>query len=150
MPQSLANILVHLVFSTKDRRPLIRADIQDELARYLACVCRACGWPAHGIGGTANHVHVVCSLSRTITVSDMLEEIKKRSSKWIKTKGGRCRRFAWQGGYAAFSIGQSQLPALKRYIAAQGDHHRRKTFQEELRALLKKYQVEYDGRYVWD
>ncbi|OHB80495.1 MAG: transposase [Planctomycetes bacterium RBG_16_64_12] len=150
MPQSLADVLVHLIFSTKNRAQLIQPEIEDELYRYLASVCRGCGCAAHQIGGTEEHVHVACSLSRTITLSKLLEEIKKRSSKWIKTKGSRYASFAWQNGYGAFSIGRSQLPALERYIARQHEHHRHKTFQEEFREFLQKYQIEYDERYVWD
>ena len=150
MPQSLAKVLIHLVFSTKNRTLLIHPQIEDELTRYLASICRSCGCPAHEIGGTEDHVHLVCSLSRTITMSELLEEIKKSSSKWIKTKGSEYRGFSWQNGYGAFSIGQSQLAAVRQYIAGQKEHHRRKTFQEEVRELLKKYQVEYDERYVWD
>ncbi len=150
MPQSLANVLIHIVFSTKDRAPLIQPGIEEELIRYLASVCRACGSPAHKIGGTEDHVHIACSLSRTITVSKLLEEVKKSSSKWIKTKGTRYSHFSWQAGYGAFSIGQSQLGALKHYIKAQKEHHRRRTFQEEFREFLKKYRIEYDERYVWD
>ena len=150
MPQSLAKVLIHLVFSTKNRAPLIHPQIEDELSRYLASVCRACGCAAHNIGGTEDHVHLVCYLSRTIAISRLLDDIKKSSSKWIKTKGSKYGGFSWQNGYGAFSIGQSQLATVKQYIADQKEHHRRKTFQEELRALLKKYQIEYDERYVWD
>ena len=150
MPQSLANVLVHLVFSTKNRARLIRPEIVDELSAYLASVCHACGCPAHEIGGTEDHVHLACSLSRTITLSSLLEEVKKRSSKWIKTKGPFYTGFSWQNGYGAFSIGQSQLPSLKRYITEQREHHRQKTFQEEFREFLQKYRIEYDERYVWD
>ncbi|NQT13193.1 MAG: IS200/IS605 family transposase, partial [Planctomycetes bacterium] len=124
MAQSLANVQIHLIFSTKNRVRLIRPEIEEELFAYLASVCRGCGCPAHKIGGTDDHVHVACSLSRTITLSKLVEEIKKRSSKWIKTKGPSYARFSWQAGYGAFSIGQSQLPALKRYIAEQREHHR--------------------------
>ncbi len=150
MPQSLSNILLHIVFSTKERRPLIRPDIEPELYRYLASVCRACDCPAHEIGGTADHVHLACTLSRTISVSDLLEEIKKRSSKWMKTKGAPYRSFSWQRGYGAFSIGQSQLAAARRYIARQKEHHKTHDFREEFGTLLKRYRVAYDERYVWD
>jgi len=133
MPQSLANILVHLIFSTKNRAPLIEREIEGELYPYLATICRGCKSPAHAIGGTSDHVHIALTLSRTISVADLLEEIKRSSSKWIKTKEPQFAGFAWQNGYGAFSIGQSQLPALRRYIANQKEHHRRRTFQEEFR-----------------
>jgi putative transposase len=97
-----------------------------------------------------DHVHIACSLSRTMAISKLLEEIKSSSSKWIKTRGDRYRDFTWQNGYGAFSIGQSQLLDLRDYIGNQREHHRRLTFQEEYRNLLAKYEVEYDERYVWD
>lgn len=150
MPQSLASIILHVVFSTKERTPFIQPDVEDELHRYLGSVCRACDSPAYCIGGTQDHVHLACSLARTTSVADLLEEIKKRSSKWIKTKGSPYKGFAWQRGYGAFSLGQSQLAALKRYIAAQKKHHMKTPFKQEFLGLLKKYDVAYDERYVWD
>jgi putative transposase len=150
MAQSLANILVHLIFSTKNRARLIHPEVEDALRRYLATACKTCGCPAHKIGGTEDHVHIVCSLSRTMTVAKLLEEIKKSSSKWIKTEGPHLAQFSWQAGYGAFSIGQSQLEAVKRYITNQKEHHRRRTFHEEFREFLRRYGIEYDERYVWD
>jgi REP element-mobilizing transposase RayT len=150
MPQSLANILVHVIFSTKNRAGLIEAKIESELYPYLASICRACDSPAHAVGGTEDHVHIALTLGRTIAVAKLLEEIKRSSSKWTKTKGPQYGGFAWQNGYGAFSVGQSQLAALKRYIANQKEHHRHKTFQEEYREFLRRYQVQYDERYVWD
>jgi len=150
MPQSLANILLHLIFSTKNRAPFIHPEIEGELYPYLASICRASGSPSHVIGGTEDHVHIACSLSRTITVSKLLEEIKRSSSKWMKTKGAELASFAWQNGYGAFSIGQSQLAPVRAYIAGQKGHHRVKTFQDEFREFLKRYQIQYDERYVWD
>ena len=150
MPQSLANVLVHVVFSTKNRSPFIAPDSEDELYRYLATAFRTCQCPAHKVGGTADHVHIVCSLARTVSIADLLAAAKADSSKWIKTKGPRYADFAWQAGYGAFSIGQSQLGRVSEYIAAQGEHHRARTFQDEFRGLLKRYEIEYDERYVWD
>ena len=150
MPQSLANVLLHVIFSTKNRVALIDREIESELFPYLASICRACNSPAHAVGGTENHVHIARSLSRTVTLSKLLEEVKRSSSKWIKTKGPKFRSFAWQNGYGAFSIGQSQLGALKGYIAGQREHHRARSFEEEFREFLKRYQIQYDERYVWD
>ncbi len=150
MPQSLANILLHVIFSTKNRARFIDPGIEGELHPYLASICRACNSPSHAIGGTEDHIHIALTLGRTISVADLLAEIKASSSKWIKTKGRRYAGFAWQNGYGAFSIGQSQLPALNSYVADQKEHHRCRTFQEELREFLKRYQVDYDERYVWD
>lgn len=150
MAQSLANVLLHLVFSTKGRRDWIDPEIEAELFPYLATVCRELGCPAIKVGGASDHVHIACSLSRTVSMSKLLEQIKASSSKWIKTKGTKYRDFAWQNGYGAFSIGQSQVEDLKRYIANQREHHRRETFQDEFRKFLQRYQVVFDERYVWD
>jgi putative transposase len=150
MSQSLANVLVHIIFSTKNRAPFIKPDIENELFPYLASIFKSNRSPTHQIGGTEDHVHIVCSLSRTTSIANLLEEAKKSSSKWIKTKGQKYSKFAWQNGYGAFSIGQSQLPVVKKYIAGQKEHHRRKTFQEEFREFLRKYQIQFDERYVWD
>jgi putative transposase len=133
MAQSLANVLVHVIFSTKNRAAYLKPELEHELFSYLASIFQASQCPAAKIGGTDDHVHVVCSLARTITIADLLEEVKKSSSKWLKTKGPKLTSFAWQNGYGAFSIGQSQLAVLKNYIARQREHHQRKTFQEEFR-----------------
>ena len=119
MPQSLANILLHLTFSTKERRRLIRPEMEAELYRYMAGTCRNLGCPAHEIGGMDDHVHVFFSLSRTITVAHLVEEVKKGSSKWIKGKGQAYELFSWQAGYGVFSIGQSGFDGLRRYIQNQ-------------------------------
>ncbi len=150
MPQSLANILVHLTFSTKDRRPDIHPDVEGDLHGYLAAICRDHGCPAIEVGGTADHVHICLRLSRTMTIAGLVQEVKTSSSKWIKTKGDRYRFFSWQAGYGAFSIGQSSLDALRRYITTQKEHHRERDFKAEFRALLRKYQIDYDEQYVWD
>lgn len=150
MPQSLSKILLHIVFSTKNRQQLIRPEIEDELFAYMAAICNDHHCHAHKIGGVADHVHIACNLARTIAVSELLEEIKKSSSKWIKTKGNAYQNFFWQNGYGAFSLGMSQLPTVIKYIENQRKHHRQKTFQEEYREFLKKYKIEYDEKYVWD
>ncbi len=150
MPQSLANVLIHLIFSTKNRAPSIDPAIECELYPYLASICRNHNSPTHAIGGTENHVHIACSLSRTTTISRLLEEVKRSSSKWMKTKGAKFSSFAWQNGYAAFSIGQSQLDAVRAYIGRQREHHTAKSFEDELRRFLTRYQVAYDERYAWD
>jgi REP element-mobilizing transposase RayT len=150
MPQSLASVLVHLIYSTKNREPFITSVVETELYAYQATVFNEMGCPALIINGTADHVHALFRLSRTVTISDLVEEVKKRSSKWIKSKGATFAAFQWQGGYGAFSIGGSGVEELRRYIADQKEHHRHRTFQEEFRAFLAKYQVEYDERYVWD
>ncbi|MGA9995567.1 MAG: IS200/IS605 family transposase [Pyrinomonadaceae bacterium] len=150
MPQSLSSILIHLVFSTKLREPFIKPEIEAELHAYLCGIFRECKSPSLLVGGTQDHVHALFALHRTQNVASVVEEVKKGSSKWIKTKGNEFRGFQWQAGYGAFSVGQSSVAALKRYIATQKIHHRRRTFQEEFRELLKKYEIDYDERYIWD
>ncbi len=149
MAQSLSHILLHLIFSTKDRDTVIPDELKDELYSYLAAACDAHGSHAYRIGGMPDHVHIACTLPRTVTVSKLTEEIKKSSSKWIKERDRRCGGFSWQGGYGAFSLGQSQLDALIRYIDLQREHHEKKTFKDEFIAFLHKYKVDYDERYLW-
>ncbi len=150
MPQSLSSILIHLIFSTKNREVFITEEIEKELHPYMATIFRGMKSPSLTIGGTTDHVHVLFSLSRVINIADLVEEVKTESSKWIKTKGAEFRNFHWQRGYGAFSIGQSQLSSVKRYIARQKVHHQRVTFQDEYRKFLKSYGIDYDERYVWD
>jgi REP element-mobilizing transposase RayT len=150
MPQSLSAILIHLVFSTKNREPFITPAVETELHPYMAKVFRELKSPSLAINGTSDHLHILFSLGRVIKVADLVEEVKTESSKWIKTKGREFRNFHWQAGYGAFSIGQSNVGVLKRYISNQKLHHRRITFQDEYRKFLKSYGIDYDERYVWD
>ena len=150
MAQSLSQILLHVVFSTKNRERWLDAELRSDLHAYLAGGCREIGSNAYRVGGTDDHVHVACSLPRTVTVSKLLAEIKRSSSAWMKTRGPEYEGFAWQAGYGAFSLGQSQLPVLLRYIDGQEEHHKKQTFKEEFLAFLKRYRVEYDERYLWD
>jgi REP element-mobilizing transposase RayT len=150
MPQSLSSLLVHLIYSTKDRYPFILPEIEPELYAYTSTILRELGCPSLAMNGTEDHVHILFRLSRTRTMAEIVEEVKSSTSKWIKTKGGILTRFYWQSGYGAFSIGESGVKALKAYIANQKEHHRKKTFQDEFRTFLHKYQIEFDERYVWD
>jgi len=150
MPQSLSNIPVHFIWSTKDRQPLIKPDIEKELFSYMASIFREYDSPALTINGTENHVHSLSILSRTITIAKLVEEVKGSSSKWIKTKGPIYEQFYWQSGYAALGIGQSNIVALKKFIANQKHYHQKITFQEEFITFLKKYNIDYDERYLWD
>jgi putative transposase len=150
MPQSLSAILIHLVFSTKHREPFITPAVETELHPYMATVFRELKSPSLAINGTSDHLHILFSLGRVIKVADLVEEIKTESSKWIKTKGREFRNFHWQAGYGAFSIEQSNVGALKRYVRNQKLHHRHITFQDEYRKFLKSYGIDYDERYVWD
>ena len=151
MPQSLTQIYLHIVFSTKNRQPYFQdVAFTDELYAYLAGICKKqdC-FPKH-IGGHVDHIHLLCSLSRRKTVADLIRELKTGSSTWIKTRKLDWQNFHWQDGYGAFSVSQSQMPKVKEYIDHQNEHHRIKTFQEEFGQLLKMHSIEFDEKYVWD
>jgi REP element-mobilizing transposase RayT len=150
MSQSLSKVLLHIVFSTKNRQKTIPKHLRAKLHAYLAGVCRSKGSEAYRVGGTDDHVHIACTLPRPLTMAKLVEEIKKPSSLWMKQQEGGTGQFSWQAGYGIFSLGQSQLPALLRYIDNQEEHHRTKSFKEELLELLEKYGVEYDEKYLWD
>ena len=150
MPQSLSQVIVHIVFSTKDRRPWLDPIIRPRMHGYLATVCRDCNCAAYRVGGSTDHIHIAARLARTVSQADLLENIKKTSSAWIKAQGQQYGSFFWQRGYGDFSIGWSQLQALLQYIDNQEYHHRNQTFQQEYRALLEKYHVDFDEKYVWD
>ncbi len=150
MAQSLSSILIHLVFSTKNHEPFITPAIEIELHPYMAKIFRELRSPSLAIDGTSDHVHILFSLARVIPPADLVEEVKTSTSKWIKTKGREFKNFHWQKGYGAFSIGQSNVATLKRYIHNQKRHHQRVTFQHEYRKFLKAYGIDYDERYVWD
>ena len=150
MAQSLSKILLHVVFSTKNRKAWIPSTVRDDLHAYLAGTCRGIGSQAFRVGGIDDHVHIACSLPRTLTVSKLVEEIKTSTSIWMKEQDGASKSFAWQAGYGAFSLGQSQLPAILQYIDRQQEHHKKRTFREEFLELLKRYGIEFDERYLWD
>jgi putative transposase len=151
MPQSLAKILVHTVFSTKEHRPFLRdAVLRDELHRYLGGILTNLDCQPVIAGGVEDHVHVLCALSRTCQAAEMVKEVKRGSSVWLKTKGPELSDFAWQNGYGVFSIGFSQIEMVRGYIAGQEEHHRKVSFQDEFREMLRRYEVEFDERYVWD
>jgi REP element-mobilizing transposase RayT len=151
MPQSLAQIYVHLVFSTKHRYPFLGdAALRADLHRYLGGICRHRNSPSLIVGGIADHVHVLLRLSPLESVAVLVRELKRESSKWLKTKKADLIGFSWQAGDGAFSISPGHVEALEGYIGNQEDHHKRITFQDEFRALLYKYGIEYDERYVWD
>jgi putative transposase len=149
VPQSLANLLTHLIFSTKNREPLlVGKDLQQRTHAYLAAVLKERQCATLIVGGVANHVHILCQLPKTQSVSDIMEHLKASSSKWLKTEGSRT--FSWQRGYGAFSVSQSHVDAVISYIQKQEEHHRTITFEEEFRLILKRYRVAFDERYVWD
>ena len=138
------------MFSTKHRQPLIHAPVEAELHSYLGGICNKLDCPVIKVGGYTDHIHILCMLSKKIALMKLMEELKSHSSKWIKTKGEDYANFYWQDGYGAFSVNPSEVDIVVNYIANQHEHHSKTTFTTEYRALLKKYEVEYDERYVWD
>ena len=150
MPQSLARLNIHLNFSTKDRRPLLVESVRDPLHRYMSAVLKSINCPADLINSVEDHVHVLFELSRTRTVTSVVEEVKKASSKWMKTRGPAFAGFAWQAGYGAFAVSVSNAASVRDYIARQQEHHRARSFQEEFRAFLQRHDIGFDERYVWD
>lgn len=150
MAQSLARLLGHVVFSTKNREPNLTENVRPRLFGYLASVGRDLGCEVYRVGGVADHVHMAIDLGRTVSIAEFVKKVKQTSSAWIKEQTDGSKKFEWQAGYGAFSIGQSQLNALIKYIEGQEEHHRLRSFQEEYRELLKKYDVEGDERYLWD
>ncbi len=150
MAQSLSKVYVHITFSTKGRKPLIDDSIKTILFEYLGGICKGLDCAPIRVGGHQDHVHILCLLSKKITQIKLLEEIKKVSSKWIKTKGSRYSDFYWQDGYGIFSVNPAEIETVVNYITNQEEHHKKRSFQEEFRAFLIKYKIDFDERYVWD
>jgi putative transposase len=150
MSQSLSRILVHLIFSTKHRLPLLVPAVHEPLKAYLITTLQEIESPSIQLNCVPDHAHILCCLSKNLSVSKVVEEVKKSSSKWLKEQGPELVDFYWQAGYGAFSVSQSSVESVKQYIQEQEAHHRRVTFQDEFRLFLKKHGVEYDERYVWD
>jgi len=150
MPQSFSKVILHIIFSTKNREPWLESKMRPRVHAYLATICRDLGAELVRVGGVADHVHIVTTLPRTVSQAQLIEEIKKASSKWIKVLDARYRCFFWQRGYGAFSVSPSQLDTVVQYVEAQQEHHRTRAFQEEHRELLRRHGVDFDERYVWD
>ncbi len=150
MPQSLARLPIHLVFSTKGREPTLPDTVRDPLHRYMASLLADLKCPAHLINSVEDHVHILYELARTATVARVAEDVKKASSRWLKTTCPDMKGFAWQAGYGAFAVSVSNVDSVRAYIADQREHHRHVTFQEEYRAFLQRHGVEFDERYVWE
>lgn len=150
MPQSLANVLVHLVFSTKDRTPWIADDWRDDLHGYIGGIVRRHGSDLLAAGSVEDHIHLLFPLPRTVAVSELVKEIKSGSTRWVHDSPSRPVAFHWQSGYGIFSISPSHREAVRHYIATQREHHAKTTFQDEYRKLLAKYGIQHDERYVWD
>jgi REP element-mobilizing transposase RayT len=148
MPSTHLSLHYHIVFSTKDRRPLITDDLSSRLHEYLGGLIRAADGVPKCAGGVADHVHLLVGLKATHTLASFVQDIKQTSSRWVHETLG-VKDFIWQQGYAAFTVSVSNLEAVKDYIARQPEHHRTKTFQEEYIALLKKHEVTYEEKYLW-
>lgn len=150
MGHSLYKNYLHIVFSTKHRQPFIIAPFDAELFNYVGGICKNLECNPIIVGGHLDHIHILCLLSKKIPFVTFIGELKAHSSKWIKTRDEKLKNFYWQNGYGAFSVNPNKIDIVKSYITNQREHHRRKTFQDEYRAFLKKYQIEYDERFVWD
>ena len=149
MAQTLVCLMTHVIFSTKNREPFITPEIEPELFSYIGGILKNNESRLLDAGGTADHVHLLISQSKNVALSALMKDVKKDSSSWIKTKGNIYRNFHWQDGYGGFSLGRSELPTLKQYLANQKEHHRKRSFQEELIQFLNEYGIEYDERYLW-
>ena len=150
MAHTYSNLLVHALFSTKKRAPLLDAELKVELFSYMGGIIAQLRGKPILIGGPKDHVHLLFVLPCSLSVADLMEKVKANSSKWVKNRWRNRSHFAWQTGYTAFSVSQSNLESVKRYIASQETHHRRITFQEEVLAFLKKHEIPYDPRFVFD
>ncbi len=150
MPQSLSAVYIHLVFSTKQRGPFLRDEaLRKQLHSFLGGTSKTLECPPIIVGGVEDHIHLLARFGRTITQAEWVKELKRVSNLWLK-KQGDFQNFEWQGGYADFSVSQSNLDQVKRYIANQEEHHRKLNFQDEVRGLLTKHNMNWDERYIWD
>jgi REP element-mobilizing transposase RayT len=149
MAQSFTNLLYHLVFSTKHRQPIITSDVEGRVHRYIGGIVRGQGGIALEINGMPDHLHILAKLSQNKSIKDVLRDLKADSSGWIHDNFPGMKRFAWQAGYSAFSVSESQVERVRKYIQNQKQHHRRVSFQEELIALLKAHKIDYDEKYLW-
>jgi REP element-mobilizing transposase RayT len=150
MSQSLAQVYLHIVFSTKNRQPLLQdPTLLEETHKLLGGICNKLDCPVIRVGGIADHVHILYRFGRTLSIADLIKELKRESSLWVKTRSPALDDFHWQSGYGAFSISPGHVEAVKEYIANQAEHHQRLSFQDEFRRLLKKYGLTWDERFVW-
>jgi putative transposase len=150
MASTLTNLLYHIVFSTKHRQSIITKAIRDDLYAYIGGIVRGEGGILLEIDGMPDHVHLVVRFRSEPSVATMLKKIKSKSSQWLNAKPNRPGRFQWQVGHGAFTVSASQLDKVRAYVRNQEQHHRRKTFQDELREMLFRHAIEYDERYIWD
>ena len=150
MPQSLACLYAHLVFSTKNREPFIVPDLAPRLYAYIGGILRETGSVLIEAGGMPDHIHLLISLGRQVAVADTVRTIKSNSSRWVHETFPARAAFAWQSGYGAFTVSFSNVEAVREYIRGQEEHHKVRTFQDEFREFLRRHAIEWDERYVWD
>jgi putative transposase len=150
MPQSLTQLLAHLVFSTKNREPFLDVAIRGRVHAYLATVFRTLHSPWVVVGGVADHIHILFDLGKMVAPVTFVEQVKRESSKFIKTLGPRYGNFYWQRGYGMFSVSPQERNVVERYVRNQEEHHRGISFQDEYRTMLQRHGLEFDERYVWD
>ncbi len=151
MPQSLANVLLHVVFSTKNRTPwLQKPEIREATNAYMVGTLREIGCPSLIVNCVDDHLHCLCQLGRTTTIAHLIESMKSSSSSWLKTRDPALKGFYWQAGYGVFSVSQSNVDQVRAYIANQEEHHRKVSFQDEFRSMLQRSGITWDERYVWD
>lgn len=150
MAHTFTNLLTHIITSTKDRLPLIDEELKPQLLPYLGGIVRELDGKAHIINGTADHVHLLIGLPPVVSVSEVMRVVKANSSRWVHEQSSAYSRFGWQTGYGAFSVSQSNVAAVTKYIATQEEHHRKVSFQEEFIAYLKRHRIDYDERYIWE
>ena len=150
MPQSLHVLSAHIIFSTKERRPWLTPDLRERVWAYQSRILQNLECNTITVGGTADHIHILCNLGKKYPTTKILEILKKDSSKFVKALDSSLREFHWQDGYGLFSVSPSHFEAVKKYILNQEEHHKRETFQEEYLRILKKYRAPYDERYLWD
>lgn len=148
MPQSLSKVYIHCVFSTKMRKPLITDEIRKDLHAYIIGTLSNTGSYVNEIYANSDHIHVLCTLPRTMTIAELISKIKTSSSKWVKKQG--IVNFSWQGGYSTFSVSSSKVKAVERYIRNQPQHHKKASYKDELRKFFNEYSIEFDEQYVWD
>ena len=151
MSQALSGVYLHLVFSTKDRRRYFQdLQVRQRLHEYLGGISKELDCEPVRIGGVDDHVHLLCRFGRTVSQAEWVKELKRGSAVWVKAQYADFRDFSWQGGYASFSVSVSNLEKVAEYVAKQEEHHRKVSFQDEFRALLERYEISFDERYVWD
>lgn len=150
MPQSLTKLFAHLIFSTKNRERLLTVDIRDQVHAFMSNTVRELGSPWVVVGGIEDHVHLLFDMGKTTPAVRFVEQVKRESSKYAKTLGPKHSNFFWQRGYGMFSVSPKERESFEHYVLNQELHHRELSFQDEYRAILKRYGIQYDERYVWD